>query len=107
MLRYGRCANVGDCRDGHYGGGTGARLYALDRLGGLVMLTFSVARFKQCAPVDIRRRLSAHLDVLDNQPVIMSADGKHGYIKGYECDGDYYYLYPVERCWCEVMDDDD
>lgn len=62
-------------------------------------MKFSKEKFRENAPVDARRHLKDHVDILDGMDVVFN--GEYGEIPQYFVDGQEYYLYPVDKSWCE------
>lgn len=62
-------------------------------------MRFSKKKFLENAPKGIRRKLKDHVDILDGMEVAF--DGKWGLIPQYFVDGREYYLYPVDKSWCD------
>ena len=63
------------------------------------MLVFSAKQFRRHADCTVRRALpESHLEALDGKPV---AFGR----VIYSADGEDWYLYPVQKEWCEEVDE--
>ena len=64
-------------------------------------MKFNKEKFQKNAPMDVRRHLKDHVDILDGMDVVF--DGEYGEIPQYFVDGQEHYLYPVYKSWCEEM----
>ena len=63
------------------------------------MMKFNKEKFLQNAPAAIKRLLKDHLDVLDGMEVVF--EDEYGEIQQYFVEGHEYYLYPVDKSWCD------
>ena len=62
-------------------------------------MVFDKNLFRKHAPLDIKKILSSHIDILHGKEVVFNKE-KFGIITEYEVDGQLFYLYPVSKDWC-------
>jgi len=67
-------------------------------------MVFDKNLFREHAPLDIKKILSSHIDILHGKEVVFNKE-KFGIITEYEVDGQLFYLYPVSKDWCTNGDD--
>lgn len=63
------------------------------------MYVFNTKQFRTCAPRNILKALSNHLESIEGKEVIFDKNGD-GWIEKYQLNGNDYYLYPVDKRWC-------
>ncbi|MCB5934477.1 hypothetical protein LI012_06370 [Caldibacillus thermoamylovorans] len=61
-------------------------------------MVFDKHMFRENAPLEIKKLLSSHVNVLHGKEVVFKE--KFGLIPEYEVDGQLFYLYPVSKDWC-------
>lgn len=62
-------------------------------------MIFDKHMFKKHAPLELKKLLSSHVDILHGEEVKFNKE-KFGIITEYEVDGQRFYLYPVSKDWC-------
>ena len=62
-------------------------------------MKFSKKEFLKNAPAWIKRKLKAHVDILDGMDVVFDS-GEWGLIPHYIADGQEWCLYPAHKSWC-------
>lgn len=67
-------------------------------------MVFDKNLFREHAPLDIKKILSSHIDILHGKEVVFNKE-KFGIITEYEVDGQLFYLYPVSKDWCTNGDE--